>query len=233
MSLDFSTVQVNGEDREGSGVFSYVYEDGVSTVIESVVVNETGHYTIMPRRTVNQTDDWSDDRNLKFAIGTVHLGQTWEATFRLRALTDGNINVFGPGSTITFNDAAKLPLPDTLVTAVPDLSNTGFGSATLTLTNPRYTCMEPVREILTAAWDLTYTGAGTLTESVEHSNDGGLSWVRFGTVTGEAASLDVRAFPPGEYLIRVRASADDVPDAGLLFPPIRVGEQHTTYIRIM
>ncbi len=233
MSLDFSTVQVNGEDREGSGVFSYVYEDGVSTVITSWVENQTGNHAIISPTTINQTDDWSDDRNLKFAIGTVHLGQTWEATFRLRALTDGNINVFGPGSTITFNDAAKLPLPDTLVTAVPDLSNTGFGSATLTLTNPRYTCMEPVREILTAAWDLTYTGAGTLTESVEHSNDGGLSWVRFGTVTGEAASLDVRAFPPGEYLIRVRASADDVADAGLLFPPIRVGEQHAAYIRIM
>ncbi len=233
MNLDFGTIRVNGEDREGSGVFSYVYEDGVSTVIESWVENETGRYAIMPGRTVNQTDDWNDDHNLKFAIGTVHLGQTWEATFRLRALTDGNINIFGPGSRIRFNDAAELALPDTLVTAVPDLSNTGLGSATLTLSNPRYTCTEPVEEILSAAWDLTYTGAGTLTESVEHSNDGGLSWVRFGTVTGETASLDVRSLPPGEYRIRVRASADDVADAGLVFPPIRVGEQHTAYIRIM
>ena len=233
MDLDFGTILVNGEEREGGKVFSYVYEDGVSTVIESVVENETGDYVIVPEKTVNQTDDWSGDRSLEFEIGTVHLGQTWEATFRLRVLTDGNINVFGPGSRIRFNDAAELALPDTFVTAVPDLSNTGFGSATLTLSNPRYTCAEPVEEILSAAWDLTYTGAGTVTESVEYSNDGGLSWVRFATVTGETSSLHVRELPPGEYLIRVRASADDVPDAGLVFPPIQVGKRHQAYIRIM
>ncbi|WP_048180151.1 Ig-like domain-containing protein [Methanoculleus sediminis] len=239
MGLDFSTIRVNGEDREGRNVFSYVYEDGVSTVIESVVENETGHCVIIPKRSVNQIDDWSDDRNLEFEIGTVHLGQTWEATFRLRVLADGNINVFGPGSRIRFNDAAELALPDTFVTAVPDLTNTGFGSAALTLSNPRYTCAEPVEELLTAAWDLAYTGAATVTESVEYSNDGGLSWVRCGTltadgtVTGETASLHVRELPPGEYRIRVRAFADDVPDAGLLFPPIQVGEPHRAYIRLM
>ncbi|MDI6867929.1 Ig-like domain-containing protein [Methanoculleus sp.] len=239
INIDFGTIQVNSEEREGGRVFSYVYEDGVSTVIESAVENETGHYVIVPRRTLNQTDDWNDDRNLAFEIGTVHLGQTWEATFRLRVLTDGNINIFGPGSAIRFNDAAELALPDTFVTAVPDLSNTGFGSATLALSNPRYTCAEPVEEILSVAWDLTYTGTGTVTESVEYSNDGGLSWVRFdvlspdGTVVGETSSLHVRGLPPGEYLIRVRASADDVPDAGLLFPPIQVGERRQAYIRLM
>ena len=239
MTLDFSTIQVNDEDREGETVFTYVHEDGISTTIESWVDNETGHHEIIPLETVDQTDDWNDDHTLQFNIGTVHLGQTWEATFRLKVLTDGNINVFGPNSAVTFNDGTDtLPLPDTFITAVPDLTNTGLGSATLGVSNPRYTCAEPVLELLTVAWDLAYTGSGTVTESVEYSNDGGLSWVRFDTptansgVTSEASSLDVGDLPPGEYLVRIRASADDAPDAGALFPPIRVGEHHTVYIRL-
>ncbi|KUK63255.1 MAG: von Willebrand factor, type A [Methanoculleus marisnigri] len=239
MTLDFSTIRVNDEDREGETVFTYVHEDGISTTIESWVDNETGHHEIIPLETVDQTDDWNDDHTLQFNIGTVHLGQTWEATFRLKVLTDGNINVFGPNSAVTFNDGTDtLPLPDTFITAVPDLTNTGLGSATLGVSNPRYTCAEPVLELLTVAWDLAYTGSGTVTESVEYSNDGGLSWVRFDTptansgVTSEASSLDVGDLPPGEYLVRIRASADDAPDAGALFPPIRVGEHHTVYIRL-
>ena len=239
MVLDFDMVRVNDEDREGKDVFDYIYEDGVSTTVESWVENETGHHEIIPLTTINQTDDWNDDHTLQFDVGTVHLDQTWEATFRLRVLTDGNINIFGPNSTITFNDgAAELGLPDTFITAVPDLNNTGLGAATLTLSNPRYTCTEPVEEFLTAAWDLTYTGSTTATEFVEYSNDGGLSWVRFdtltadGTVADETSSLDVLARPPGEYQVRIRAFADDAPDAVLIFPSIRVGELRAAYIRL-
>jgi Mg-chelatase subunit ChlD len=239
ITLDFGTIRVNDDDRNGRDVFSYVYENEVSTVIESWVENETGHHGIIPLTTINQTDDWNDNHTLQFDVGTVHLDQTWEATFRLRVLTDGNINIFGPGSTITFNDgAAELGLPDTFITAVPDLNNTGLGAATLTLSNPHYTCTEPVEEFLTAAWDLTYTGSTTATEFVEYSNDGGLSWVRFdtltadGTVTGEISSLYVGALPPGEYQVRIRAFADDAPDAVLFFPSIRVGELSAAYIRL-
>jgi len=239
MSLDFGTIRVNDEDRDGSGVFTYIHEANISTTIESWVDNETGPHEITPFHTINQTDDWNDDHTLSFDIGTVHLDQVWEATFRLKVLTDGNINVFGPGSKIRFNDgAAALDLPDTFITAVPDLTNTGLGSGTLHLTNPRYTCAEPALEFLTAAWDLAYTGAGTVTETAEYSNDGGLSWVRFDTLTagstatGGATTLDVRNLPPGEYRVRVRASADDAPDARVLFPSIQVGERQKAYIRL-
>jgi len=238
MDLDFGVVHVNDEDRPGERVLAYVHVANVSTAIESWVENETGHHELIPRHTIDQTDDWERDKKLRFDIGTVHLGQVWEATFSLKVIADGNINIFGPGSKINFNDGANLDLPDTFVTAVPDLTNTGLGSGTLHLTNPRYTCTEPALEFVTAAWDLAYTGAGTVTEIVEYSNDGGLSWVPFetltagSTTTGGAATLDVRNLPSGEYRVRVRASADDAPDAGVLFPPIRVGEPQTAYIRL-
>ena len=38
---------------------------------------------------VNQTDDWNDDFNLNFTIGTIRIKQTWETTFRLRVIKRG------------------------------------------------------------------------------------------------------------------------------------------------
>jgi len=238
VDLDFGTILVNADSREGGDVFTYIHEDGVSTTIESWVDNETGHHEIIPKKTIDQTDDWNDGNKLRFDIGTIHLGQTWEAVFRLKVLTDGNINIFGPDSAITFNDAAELSLPDTFITAVPDLANMGLDSAALAVANPCYTCTEPVTEFLTVAWDLVYTGSGTVTEVMEYSNDGGLSWVRFdprttsGTVTGETSCLDVRSLPPGEYQVRVYATAPDAPDAWGVFGSIQVGNSRGDYIRI-
>ena len=239
MTLDFDTIRVNDEYRPGSGVFTYIHEDGISTAIRSWVDNETGHHDIVSFHTIDQTDDWNNTHTLAFDIGTVHLDQIWEAKFRLRVLTDGNINIFGPNSTIRFNGgAAELDLPDTYITAVPDLTDTGLGSGTLHLSNPRYTPPGPALEFITAAWDISYTGAKTVTEIAEYSNDGGLSWVWFDTqtagrtTTGGVATLDVRDLPSGEYRVRIRASADDAPDAGLLFPPISVGERPDAYIRL-
>ncbi|CVK33359.1 VWA domain-containing protein [Methanoculleus bourgensis] len=240
MNLDFGTIQVNDEDRVGSGVFTYVHKDGVSTTIESWVDNKTGPYEIIPRHTRDDTSNWTaSSPHLPFDIGTVQLGQTWETTFRLAVLADGNINIFGPDSAITFNDgAAELDLPATFITAVPDLNNTGLVYGTLHLTNPRYTSVE-VPDFLTAAWDLVYTGSETVTETLEYSNDGGLSWVWFDTLTADNATtggvttLDVRNLPPGEYRVRVHADADDAPyTPPLAFPPIQIGGRQKPYIRL-
>jgi hypothetical protein len=241
MNLDFGTIRVNDEDRVGSGVFTYVHEDGISTAIESWIDNKNvQHHEIIPRHTRDDTPNWTaSSPHLPFDIGTVQLGQTWEATFRLAVLADGNINIFGTGSVITFNDGvAELDLPATFITAVPDLNNTGIEHGTLHLTNPRYTSVE-VPEFLTAAWDLVYTGSGTVTETLEHSNDGGLSWVRFDTLTADntttqgVTTLDLRSLPPGEYRVRVHADADDAPyTEPLEFPPIQIGNQQKAYIRL-
>jgi len=240
MNLDFGTIQVNDEERAGSEVFTYVHEDEISTAIESWINNEAGHRReIIPRHTRDDTLNWTaSSPHLPFDIGTVQLGQTWEATFRLAVLADGNINIFGPGSVITFNGAAELGLPATFITAVPDLNNTGIEHGTLHLTNPRYTSVE-VPDFLTAAWDLVYTGSGTVTETVEYSNDGGFSWVRFDTLTADNATtggvttLDVRNLPPGEYRVRVHADADDAPyTPPLAFPPIQIGDRQKPYIRL-
>ena len=239
MDVIFENVEVNGNPISGSSVFDYVYEDGVSTTIESWVKNGTKNDTVIPRHTRDDTLNWTVvNPHLPFDIGTVRLGQTWETTFRLTVKEEGNINVFGSGSKITFNDGLSLDLPDTFITALP-LNNTGMNFSVLDITNLTFTGTEPVDEYLPVAWDLNYTGLYDVTEDVFYSNDNEYTWVRFDTLTATnqttngTSALDVRGLPPGEYIIRVRGSAPDTADAfAKIVQYVTAGATGDAYIRI-
>ena len=248
LDVSFENVEVNEAPMSGAGVFDYVYAAGASTTISSWIDNETGHYIITPFTTIDQTPDWNADNNLHFDIGTVRLGQTWEATFRLKVLTDGNINVFGPNSMITFNNGTDaLELPDTFITAIPDLNNTGITNRWLTvaLDDP-----EPPEEqgvftdIVPLTWTLTYNGTYDIDAALAYSNDNGRSWTVFWTkevdrtaepgenLAGETL-MDVRNLPPGDYLIRMVASTLDAPEAmDVVDAPIIIGNASRHYIQI-
>ncbi len=239
LDVVFENVEVNEGFVSGADVFDYVYEYGASTTVESWVDNETGHYNITPFTTIDQTSDWNADQNLHFDIGTVRLGQTWETTFRLKVLTDGNINVFGPGSTISFNNGTdSLELPDTFITA-HHLNNTGIDFGELNISDLRFTGEEPVDEFLPVAWDLNYTGLYGVTQDVFYSNDNEYTWVRFDrisatneTTSGES-TLYVRDLPAGIYIIRVYCYAPDTEDASArLAQEVVVGENGSTYIQL-
>ena len=169
----------------------------------------------------------------------MRLGQTWETTFRLAVKTEGNINIFGPGSTITFdNGTGNLTLPDTFITAVP-LNYTGMDFAALEITNLMFTGTGPVDEFLPVAWDLNYTGLYNVTEDLFYSNDNEYTWVKFdslnatNTTTDGASTLDVRGLPPGEYVIRIRGSAPDTEDASAkITQNVTAGATGNAYIRI-
>ncbi|HOI12883.1 MAG TPA: VWA domain-containing protein [Methanoculleus sp.] len=240
LDVVFENVEVNGNLTTGTSVFDYVYEDGASTTIESWVVNETGNYTVIPRYTRDDTPNWTPSNpHLPFNIGTVRLGQTWETTFRLAVKTEGNINIFGPGSTITFNNGENtLELPDTFITAYP-LNNTGMDFAVLNISNLNFIGTEPVDEFLPVAWDLNYTGLYGVTEDVFYSNDNGYTWVKFGTLnatnetTSGESTLDVRGLPPGLYTIWVRGYAPDTEDASeKITQNVTAGATGSAYIRI-
>ncbi|MDV4342317.1 VWA domain-containing protein [Methanoculleus sp. YWC-01] len=238
LDVVFKQVEVNGNLTSGSGVFDYIYEEDVSTTVESWVDNETGHYEVINFTTIEQTDDW-DDQNLHFDIGTVRLGQTWETTFRLAVKTEGNINIFGPGSTISFNNGTdSLELPDTFITAYP-LNNTGMDFAVLNISNLNFTGTEPIDEFFPVTWDLNYTGLYGVTEDVFYSNDNEYTWVKFDTLsatnetTSGESTLDVRGLPPGEYIIRVRGYAPDTEDASAkITRTVTAGATGSAYIRI-
>jgi len=239
LDIAFENVEVNERFESGADVFDYVHETGVSTTVESWVDNETGRRVVTPKHTIDQTDDWNDDHNLHFDIGTVRLGQTWETTFRLAVKTEGNINVFGPGSTISFNNGTdSLALPDTFITAYP-LNNTGLDFRSLEISNLRFTGVEPVTEFLPVAWDLNYTGLYTVTEDLFYSNNNGYSWVKFdtrhatNTTTHDTSTLDVRGLPAGKYIIRVTGYAPDTGDSSAwLDQEVVVGTNRSAYIQI-
>ena len=71
------------------------------------LVNPNGRTSIIwtdgNQSVVNQTDDWIDDSLLNFTIGTIHIKETWKTTFRFKVKEEGVIDLFGPGSTITYN----------------------------------------------------------------------------------------------------------------------------------
>ncbi|MDK2890719.1 MAG: hypothetical protein PWR21_1351 [Methanoculleus sp.] len=244
LDVVFENVEVNEAPVSGADVFDYVYEYGASTTVESWVDNQTGHYEITPKYTLDQTADWNADQNLHFDIGTVRLGQTWETVFRLKVLTDGNINVFGPGSTITFNNGTdNLTLPDTFITAIPDLNNTGITNRWLEVDLIDHPIPPPGQDAFTdtvpLTWTVTYNGTRDIDEALAYSNDNGRSWTVFWAKTVDRSTtegeilMDVKNLPAGEYLIRLVASALDAPEAvDTTDASISIGNASGTYIKI-
>jgi hypothetical protein len=232
MDLDFENVSMNNITVPGNKVFDYVYLDGVSTHITNKTYDGT----------INQTADWNDDHKLSFDIGTVHLQETWKGTFRMRAInaTGGNVNIFGPGSTISFNNnEATLTLPQTWVTIVPNLTNMGMNFTLLDVSNLHSTAPGVIKDYIPLEWQIAYDGNATVTEVISYSNDGGYHYVQFDTnyvTTGiftDYSSLDVRMLPPGEYWIRVDATAPGAPDDHeIIAAPITVGTAGRAYIKL-
>ncbi|WP_265582530.1 Ig-like domain-containing protein [Methanofollis aquaemaris] len=242
IDLSFENVEVNGISVPGEDVFEYIYEDGISTVIESWVENESGRYVVVPRHTEDQTADWQDDQSLHYDVGTVKLGQTWTTTYRLKVKTDGNINVFGPGSTISFNGGAdQLNLPDTFISVRPEGVEPVFGDAYLDISPPQQVGTGSVTEFLKLKWNLEYNGTGTVTQTLSYSTDDRHTWTPFKTmpprsaaeVGAQTADLDVRGLPAGQYDIWIRAeSTDTLFDDEYTSEPISINGGESTKIRL-
>ncbi|MBP1928705.1 hypothetical protein J2741_001252 [Methanolinea mesophila] len=231
MDLDYGQVEVNNElvaMNETYRVFDYIGDGTTSTRIHSY--NDT---TTFVNTVINQSSQWNNPANpyhLFFDVGTVRLGQVWEATYKLRVLVDGNINVFGPLSTIVFNNGeSTLPLPATFITAVPGQVTTGITPGELNITNvtPGSDENQGGIEYVTWTWDRHYTGVLQVTEIYHVSNDGGQQWIQIGTrvLTPEEAnqpgefSYPLVLLPPGEVLFRVVANAIDAPGPVIGTPP--------------
>jgi hypothetical protein len=233
MMTKLENVEVNGVSVPGGEVFEYQYLDDVSTRISWPNGTAT---------TLDQTSDWEDDHNLNFNIGEIKLGETWEGTFRLKVLKDGNIDVFGDTSTLSFVGGAgpsTLTLPHTFITAIPDLINTGMNQLALDISNLHCTKAGVITDFMPLEWNIAYSGDSTVTEKVSYSSDGGNSWTLFDTnyvtkaILVDHANLDVRSLPAGSYIIRVDASAPDAPnDRETMLTPVTVGAQGKAYIKL-
>ncbi|MDE4907847.1 VWA domain-containing protein [Methanogenium marinum] len=236
MDVMFTNIEQNNvsvENDPSDPILEYEYEDGISTLVMSW--NTTGSPpgsedlpNIMGPLTFDQRNDWKDNQSLNFnttEIGTIHLGQIWQAKFRLNISKPGNINIFGKESAIFFNNGEDfLLLPKTYITAVPYLNATGINFTGLEVSD--LTCVEAeggdvIENYLTMEWNLNYSGNYTATQYLYYQKVGDGIWIPFSEVpvTGPVSMLShtrelyVADFPPGEYKLRVCAMAPDAPDS--------------------
>ena len=108
-----------------------------STVITSSYFDgETLTRVDNPQQTIDQSANFSVDKKLDFPIGTIKLGDIWEAKYTLQVLTNGTINVFGPSSNVKFTGTegfSQIMVPKTYITAIEEMQRTVIGIPTLDL----------------------------------------------------------------------------------------------------
>ena len=233
MTTDFDKINVTGFAMDGDQIYDYVYHPTESTKInwQDGITNVT-----------NQSDDWIADNKLDFNIGTIKVGQYWNATFRLKIKQSGLIDVFGKNSTVSFNGGNEtLYLPQTFITVIPNLTVTEITVKTITLDNLTCTETGEIKALFPVMWNTNYTGNKTLTEKVYYRVNTG-PWVQFDTKTHhydpltldyvDFAQLDVTKLPPGDFKIQVRATASDAPDAIAETVSKTVGGRGKTFIKL-
>ncbi len=228
MNLTFENVRVNSIQWSGDKVLEYVYAPPDSTRITNYYKGDTNISTR------DDTESWNTDRQLHFDAGTIKVGQVWEAAFRLKVLMAGNIDLFGSGSTIGFDNGTELlNLPAVYVTALPDGDAPPIGLAALNVSNLQFTGTEPVYDFLPLAWDLAYNGAATVTEDIYYQQTDCVKWVYLGsTQDKDTFQADVRDMPAGNYSFKVYATAPDAPDSWVTNGPVRVKDLSRAYIQI-
>ncbi|MCP1662970.1 MAG: VWA domain-containing protein [Methanocalculus sp. MSAO_Arc1] len=232
IDLSHENVKVNQADHPGGDVFEYVPQ----TVITNRYYNGT-----VTRTELDQTDDWrgitppaanAPAHSLFFDIGTIYLGQVWEARYQLRVLQEGTIELFDPRSAVSFEDAPEdgQQLQTVYINALPGIEEIKLQDLPLRINNLRSTASQSVTDILPITWEITYGGDDDATQHIQYTIVDPIVFQRFnyagpydwqtattlttpGPVVGQKMTRDINvADRHGVCLIRIRASAPGTPD---------------------
>ncbi|MFY1642878.1 hypothetical protein ACK11Z_03980 [Methanoculleus bourgensis] len=247
MDVVFENVEVDERlDVPEKEVFDYVYAPPNSTQIYSYFSHNDSDIGPYYR---DDTENWTaSPPHLPFDIGTIHLNQTWEATFRLKAInaTDEPFNIFGNTSKISFNDGeGTLKFPPTFIRALSQ-NNTGITSPTLAV---RFTEPDPgsgpYTDVVPLTWMTTYDGDQDVEVSLTRSlqDDKRLPFVffqrtlsleKFANKGGaeDSTMMGVRDLAPGNYSIMVTASADNKEAQDMTYVWVHTKDAPPAYIKI-
>jgi hypothetical protein len=216
MLADFTNVNVTGVSVAGADVYDYVYNSSPTTGSTRITWQDG------VTNVTNQSSDWADNK-LDFTIGTMKVGQTWEATFRLKVKKSGSIDVFGAGSALFFNNGAEtLTLPHTFLNVVPSLNATGIEQQQINVVGS-CSVQDPTKAILPITWITTYTGGETdIFDEVKYIDDTGARTtfytgsyhVTTSTSTSRMTTFDMKTVPQGHYYdIEVRTYTANAQDS--------------------
>jgi hypothetical protein len=245
-TMDFTTLTVNNASMAGVGVLEYVPDPPTlpSAAPGSTWIHKFNKTHVSRNEIINQKADWDATQQLVFNdIGTIHINETWETSFRFKMLKPGNIDLLDHKSSIKFNDSQntgvnQLFLPNISVIGQPNWSGI-WSTQSITLSNLKSTATGEITDVLPVSWETVYTGNATVTEQLYYSIDNG-PWVKFdeksGIVKGDTistADLSITSLPPGGYRIKVYATADDAPDATItMTTPIAIGGKGRYFIKL-
>ncbi len=244
MTMNFQNVMLNNVSVPNANAFTYVAANPGSTDItwQNGVTNNT-----------NQMAQWQTNKTLIFNIGTINLGQTWQAVFELNITQAGDFQLFGNQSgTITFNNGTSfLQLPGTSFTALANLTNDGATEQSILLSPIQAPQSEIVTDFIPLQWSTTMPATATApdeerlyysTSEQPASTCGNAPWVGpfdtqqgipIGTLSTQNSSLDVRSLPPGTYYVCVDATAGNAyPATAETISGVTVKESGKTYIQL-
>lgn len=145
LNLDYDTLEVNyviEYNNEENPIFDYVYSVGHSTYLNSYFADGTSvdHSPPLPYTVDSSPSFSSSPKRIDLSLGTVRLNQIWEIKYRLQAQKLGLYNMFGPDSSITFNDGEQyLNMPDLYITVIE-----GYHDPTVTTHTLEYTDVSEV-----------------------------------------------------------------------------------------
>jgi hypothetical protein len=233
MVTDFQNINVTGVSLPGAQVYDYIYNSTASTKIgwQNGVTNVT-----------NQTTDWISDNKLDFTIGTIKVGQQWNATFRLKVKKPGNVDLFGPGSSLIFNNGTEiLNLPHTYFNAISAFNVTGFELQQIDIVS---SCpvQAPDSPIIPITWDVIYTGGETdIYEVVNYIDESGAHipfhhggfHVMGSANTTRNAQFDMRTVHAGSYSIEVRTyTSSNAASTSIPCGSYQYSTKGTTFIKL-
>ena len=210
LDLQMGSITINGSVVDSGSYLNYMAipvggrKTGAvastdSTYVNMYHTNKDGSNTNYYTYTRDDTQNWTPSRNLKFDIGTIKLGDTWQTTFQFNLTKNGTLVLFGPtnpGSTISFTDSSTgLTQTSTLdsktISVYNSVVNQGFGTKSLLVNNLQFVGGSPDANIWTIKWDTTYTGESKAQETVEYlSSEPGSQWTTVpGTVADKSPSV--------------------------------------------
>lgn len=171
--MNLTKVKLNDIVYNGSDVFSYIYDPGVSTTVHRW--NATyNHFFNMDQRT-----EWATSAALTFPIGTLSVGDSWQANFTLRV----NEGYSGIGtipylpSEVTFEGGEggsdSIPLPEIIIDmAQPEDPKETSDSLSIVPGSFVWTNPDPAKDVVSLQWQLNYTGNQTLREEIWYQAEG-------------------------------------------------------------
>ncbi len=214
MDLYYDRIEVNYNItpvNDTYQVLQYIPETYIDSYYSNMSVPD--HSPAYPYR-IDQSDEYSLTKKLTFDIGTVKLGQTWEAVYTLQVLENGTINVFGPDSKVLFTGTegpSQILIPKTYITGIQGLEITDINETILDIDVG--SSSDAGTGIATFPITRNYTGTMAVREDYYLSIDGGMTWILVGSATLSPEEEN----EAGEYTVDLKKYTDGVAEVDIKF----------------